>query len=119
MKEIDHHDLVISLEEIINIYSDDMNPFAIDLVDRLVDNYFDYKQNSKENFNNYDTTAKASILQEREQIIHNSGNYNNCNEEEEDGGESGLAATGCLEAIQRILNSSLNKNVYMELVPKI
>ena len=80
MDLIDHEDIVSSLEEIVNKFSDKMGPYSFDLLVHLSKIFLKYCKKSEEQL-------------ERD---------------EDNGGETEMAASGCLEAIKRILNNNLD-----------
>jgi len=71
MGEVDSEELVGALEEIVEIFSDDISPFAVDLCQELMKAY-------------------QRMVQA----------------DDDDDGETALAAMGCVTAIRRILNSA-------------
>lgn len=78
MEVIDHEGIVSSLEEIVNKFSDKIGPYAYSLVLHLSNIFLKYSENKFKN-----------------------------KSDEDDGAESELAASGCLNAIKRIINSNL------------
>ena len=90
MKEIDHPDLVSSLEEIIISYQDCIGPFAMNLISQLTNSYFSYKKNQEKDqlcTNNNDNNNIVSL--EGVQNINKSGidNKNNVSLDDEDSEE--------------------------------
>jgi hypothetical protein len=85
MSEVDSEELVGALEEIVEIFSEDIGPFAESLCEELMKAY--------------------------QRMV---------NVDEDDDGETALAAMGCVTAIRRILNSAQdNKELLGKLEQKV
>lgn len=97
MKLIDHQDIVSCMEFIITKFSKEIGPYALNLINELVNNYYLYRKNAD--------------LKAREQ----KQDHKDDDEMSEDEGDSNMAAQACLETILKIMNSDLPVESYTNL----
>lgn len=114
MQEIDYHGLVISLECIIESFTEEIAPHSAVLIDKLIKSYFDYKTNHQKDSGAMEAADKHFM--ERQNMGQDIPDYIL---DETDDSEANLAAIGCLEAILRIINTNLSLESYKQLAPKI
>lgn len=115
MKELDHQDLVKSLEDVIDCYKENMDPFAQGLVNQMVDAYYQYKQNADNNQNKGGAAPKLPSELNDTDVP----DYCLTADVDEDEGESNMAALGCLDVVQKILNCNLRPEVYQNISGRV
>lgn len=113
MKDIDHHGLLLSLEGIIEAFTEEIAPHAKILIEELITTYFHYKSNCQ----------KEAVVSSSDQTyiekLNMASDVPDYFYDDYDENETNLAATGCLEALFRLLDTELSLDIYIETTPKI